>query len=158
MPSTARKNATTERVHRFSVGVGGTAGPYRSAPAPSAPAASEQISEPTPGDGADQRTPPQADAAALGVELVAQHAAPCTWLGSMTRSRAYPLREQLVFEPRLSNVDVRQVAAVDVVRLDVVLETHEPAEEPRGRVVGGFRPEALQRLGRMMRLRGVDAQ
>ena len=82
----------------------------------------------------------------------------CAWLGSMTRSRAVALLEELVVEPVSVDVDVGEMTAVDVVGLDVVLESHDLPCEPAGRVRRRFRPEALHRLGRVVRLRRINAK
>jgi hypothetical protein len=60
--------------------------------------------------------------------------------------------QQLVVEPLAVDDDVREAAAVPVTSLDVVLELHRPSRQLLLGERGGLGAEALDRLGRVVRL------
>jgi len=66
--------------------------------------------------------------------------------------------QQLVVEAVTVDDHIGEPPAVDVPRFHVALQTHEASGEPRGRVRGGLRTEALDTLRGVMRLGCVDAQ
>ena len=94
-----------------------------------------------------------------GLELLVEHRARVRVVGlDDEQARVALLEQELVLEALSVEVDVRQVAAVDVVAFDVVLEPHELPVEASPRVRRSLGPVALHRLGGMVRLGRVNAQ